>query len=162
MSKTLEAQAIHRMIDEGSPSSLDRSIPDLFRFDPRRMMRDLSSGREILIRCSGNSLSPLIRYGELVRIEPMADPERQKAVQVGDIVAALMPEGKLYCHIVQSISEGENDRNYTIINNRGFVNGVTSRIFGRITEVLDPVTFEGIVIGELKAKSGWTMPDLLK
>jgi hypothetical protein len=156
----VDSEAIRRMIDEGSPVT-HPGVADIYRFDPDRIIRDLSNNREILVRCSGNSLAPLVFFGELVRIEPLLSRAAKATIQPGDIVAALMPEGKFYCHIVHSVNE-ERRRQYTIVNNRGYVNGVTSRVFGRIVGVLEPETFDETRIETIKTRLGWRMPDLLR
>ena len=78
--------------------------------------------RGIVVECKGhgNSMTPILTDGELVRIVPA------KEVAVGDIVFCKV-RGYYYDHIVKAKNA---KRGYLIANNHGHVNGWTKQVFG--------------------------------
>jgi len=88
----------------------------------------LEAGEQVSFRPRGNSMSGKVESGQLVTLEPA----REKSVHVGDVVLCKV-NGVQYLHLVKAIS-GER---YQIGNNRGRINGWTSRknIFGIVTQV---------------------------
>ena len=82
-----------------------------------------------MFRPRGNSMIGKISSGDLCTVEPVT---KQTELKVGDIVLCKV-NGKQYLHLIKAIQE---DR-YQIGNNRGFINGWTSRncIYGRCIEV---------------------------
>ena len=88
----------------------------------------LSRGEKIVFRPRGHSMSGKIENGQLVTIEPLHD----QTIKVGKIVLCKV-NGIQYLHLIKAIS---GDR-YQIGNNRGRINGWTSRrnIFGIVTRI---------------------------
>lgn len=95
-----------------------------------KYIEELLSGLEISFRPRGNSMTPLICSGDLVRVAPFdeIDPEPQ----VGDVVLCKV-RGNQYLHIVTAVRGDQ----FQISNNKGYINGWCSRgqIFGRVIKV---------------------------
>lgn len=89
----------------------------------------LSQGNAVSFRPRGHSMSGKIESGQLVTVEPLA---HNKHLAIGEIVLCKV-NGVQYLHLVKAIS-GER---YQIGNNRGRINGWTSRqnIFGVVTQI---------------------------
>jgi len=88
----------------------------------------LQEGQTIEFRPRGSSMQPLIKSGQLVRLEP----RNGKEVLPGDIVLAKV-SGRLYLHKVSAV----DGRRIQISNNHGHVNGWTyiERVYGIVTAV---------------------------
>lgn len=89
----------------------------------------LSRGETVSFRPRGNSMNGKIESGQLVVVEPIDDA---KKIVVGAIVLCKV-NGMQYLHLVKAVS---GDR-YQIGNNRGRINGWTSRrnAFGIVSRV---------------------------
>lgn len=81
-------------------------------------------------RPQGNSMRPLIKSGDLVRLEPVSETLVPK---VGDAVLAKVG-GRLWLHKIARIGQ---DGRYLIANMGGHPNGWSSKIYGIVTEVND-------------------------
>ena len=88
----------------------------------------LRQGKTVTFRPTGNSMRGRIESGQLVTVEPVSRP-----IAVGDAVLCKCA-GKQWLHLVSAIGA---DGRYQISNNKGHVNGWTSRsnIFGVVTSV---------------------------
>lgn len=84
----------------------------------------LKKGETVSFRPKGNSMTPRIKSGELVTIEPSLD------IEVGDAVFCKV-RGNFYVHLVKAIKNGE----YQIGNNHGRINGWTKNVYGKVTQV---------------------------
>lgn len=92
-----------------------------------RYIDELRQGRETSFRPRGNSMTGKIASGDLVVVRPLtSDPVK------GDIVLCRV-SGSQYLHLVSAVRNGQ----YQISNNRGRVNGWTSRdnIYGIVVSV---------------------------
>ena len=89
----------------------------------------LSRGEKVIFRPRGHSMSGKIESGELVTVNPL---EEGQSIEVGAIVLCKV-NGVQYLHMIKAVS---GDR-YQIGNNRGRINGWTSRrnIFGVVTRI---------------------------
>lgn len=76
----------------------------------------LRKGEAVRIRPSGNSMTPLIKSGELITVRP-CDPT---LIKPGDVVLVRV-HGKVYLHLVKQKSG--RDGLFLISNNQGRVNG---------------------------------------
>jgi hypothetical protein len=85
----------------------------------------VAAGETVDFRPSGDSMTPLVRSRQQVRVAPV-DPAR---VTVGDIVLARVA-GTVYLHLVSAVDPAR--RRVQISNNHGRVNGWTgyARVFG--------------------------------
>lgn len=88
----------------------------------------LERGETIEFRPRGDSMHPRISSGQLVKVEPVAGVE---AVSVGDMVLCTVGRSQ-YLHLVKAKDQQGRAQ---IANNKGFVNGWTSRIHGRVVQV---------------------------
>ena len=86
----------------------------------------LKRGETVQFRPRGNSMQGRIESGQLVTVAPTL------AVAIGDVVLCKC-EGRQWLHLVKAI----NHNGYQIGNNKGHINGWTSRenIFGVVTKV---------------------------
>jgi hypothetical protein len=91
---------------------------------------ELRAGREVEVRPRGSSMRPKVESGARVRLAPVADVTKE--LKKGDIVLARV-RGTVYLHLISAL---ERER-VQIANNRGHVNGWTSRelVYGRAIAV---------------------------
>lgn len=89
----------------------------------------LLNGETIVSKEKGNSMLPLIKSKQPVKIEPTTWED----VAVGDIVYCKV-RGNIYTHIVSAKDE---KKGVQISNNSGYVNGWTKKVYGKVIEVLD-------------------------
>lgn len=88
-------------------------------------VRQLQAGETVQFRPRGSSMTPRIRSGQLVTVEPCT------AAAVGDVVLCRVL-GHVYLHLVAKIGA---DGRYLITNNHGRVNGWTRTLYGRVVQV---------------------------
>ena len=89
----------------------------------------LQSGETIISKEPGNSMTPLIKSRQPVRLEPC----NWEDCEVGDIVYCKV-KGNIYTHLVKA----KNDRRgLQIGNNHGRINGWTKTVYGKVIEILD-------------------------
>lgn len=93
-----------------------------------RHIERLEAGETVSFRPKGNSMTPLIKSGDLCTVSPVADRQLQRR----DIVLCKVA-GNQYLHLISAIRGDE----IQISNNHGRVNGWTSR--DKIYGVLDRV-----------------------
>lgn len=86
---------------------------------------ELLHGRTIQFRPKGNSMSPKIKSGQLVTVSPDISELKDNEIVFCRV------NGTFYVHIIKAI---QGDR-YLIGNNKGGINGWTTKILGRITKV---------------------------
>lgn len=89
----------------------------------------LQEGKDVTFRPRGNSMTGIIESGQLVTVSPLSNDAK---IEKGDIVLCKV-RGNEYLHIVKATRNGT----YQIGNNRGLINGWTSRanIFGRLSKI---------------------------
>lgn len=88
----------------------------------------LLKGETIISKESGNSMVPLIKHRQPVRLQPV----KWDDVEAGDIVFCKV-KGKLYTHLVVAKNEKKGCQ---IGNNKGHINGWTKAVYGKVIEVL--------------------------
>lgn len=88
----------------------------------------LLAGETIVSKEGGNSMSPLIKSKQPVRLSPTTWDK----CGVGDIVYCKV-KGRLFLHLVKA----KNDKKGLLIgNNKGYMNGWTRSVYGIVTEIL--------------------------
>ncbi len=88
----------------------------------------LREGKTIVSKEPGNSMLPLIKSRQPVKLAPAT----VESVKVGDIVYCRV-KGRYYTHLVKA----KNDKKGCLIgNNRGRINGWSKQIFGKVIEIL--------------------------
>ncbi len=85
----------------------------------------LIKGETVQFRPRGNSMKGLIESGELVTVEPI-----KRTLEIGDIVLCRV-KGRYYLHLVKGRDVGR----YLIGNNKGYINGWTSSVYGILKHV---------------------------
>jgi SOS-response transcriptional repressor LexA len=97
-----------------------------------RYIQQLQGNETVAFRPRGNSMVPKIHSGDRVVVEPI----QNKILKIGDIVLCKVA-GNEYLHIIKGI-RGSGEQ-YLIGNNRGGINGWTSRekIYGICVKVGD-------------------------
>lgn len=91
-------------------------------------VEQLLAGKTIISKEAGNSMLPLIKSKQPVKIAPAT----WQSVEEGDIVYCKV-KGRLYTHLVKS----KNDEKGCLIgNNKGGINGWTRQIYGKVIEIL--------------------------
>lgn len=86
------------------------------------------NGETFVTSEKGNSMVPLIHSGQ----DHMLAPIKLEEVEVGDIVYCKV-RGKFYTHLVKAKNE---DKGLLIGNNRGYNNGWTKQVYGKVIQVL--------------------------
>lgn len=91
-------------------------------------IKKLQNGKTVKIRPRGSSMTPKVKSGQLVTIEPIEDHSTLKR---GDIVLCVV-NGSQYLHLIKSKGSGR----FLIGNNHGKTNGWTNskNVFGILTE----------------------------
>lgn len=89
----------------------------------------LLDGETIISKESGNSMLPLIKSRQPVKLAPIT----WEKVKVGDIVYCKV-KGNVYTHIVKAL---DSKKGCLIGNNRGRINGWTKQIYGKVVEILE-------------------------
>jgi hypothetical protein len=88
----------------------------------------LLAGETIISKEPGNSMTPILKSKQPVKIEPAT----WETVEVGDIVYCKV-RGNCYTHLVK----GKNEkRGVQIGNNHGHINGWTKQVYGKVIEIL--------------------------
>lgn len=91
----------------------------------------LLSGESIISKESGNSMTPIIKSKQAVKLVPTTWQE----TKVGDIVYCKV-RGNLYTHLVKA----KNDKRGCLIgNNHGNINGWTKNVYGKVIKVYSSV-----------------------
>lgn len=91
------------------------------------LIRRLQEGETVQFRPRGDSMTPRIKSGQLVTIEPV---EIQDLVK-GDVCYCKV-NGNIYVHLVSAVGQ---DGRVQISNNHGRTNGWTSTVYGILTKV---------------------------
>lgn len=95
---------------------------------PNYKIEALQRGETVVSREPGNSMLPLIRSRQPVRIAPC----RWEDLVPGDI-AYCRVRGKVYTHLVKAVNP---EKGVLIGNNHGHDNGWTTTVYGKVVEVL--------------------------
>lgn len=90
----------------------------------------LQSGLVCLVQGFGQSMTPILKSGQVCEVTPVNDATILKK---NDIVFVKV-SGHFYLHKISAIKNNQ----YQISNNHGHVNGWTNRknIFGKVTKIL--------------------------
>lgn len=91
-------------------------------------MEKLLNGETIISKEPGNSMLPILKSRQPVKLEPV----KWQDCEVGDIVYCKV-KGNLYTHLVKGKNE---ERGLLIGNNHGHINGWTKNVYGRVIEIL--------------------------
>lgn len=86
----------------------------------------LQNNETVEFRPHGNSMTPRIYNGDLCRVSPC----KLEELEIGDVVLCHV-SGNDYLHLITAKRE---DR-VQISNNHGYVNGWTSKIYGKLISV---------------------------
>ena len=90
-----------------------------------RALEALNAGRDHTMKVFGNSMMPLIKSGSATTYRRTDD------YQVGDVVFVKV-KGK---HLTHKITKIDSEGRYLISNNKGWDNGWTRKVFGRVIAV---------------------------
>jgi hypothetical protein len=88
----------------------------------------LLAGETIISKEPGNSMLPLIKSKQPVKIEPATWED----VEVDDIVYVKV-HGNLYTHLVKA---KDSLKGVLIGNNKGGLNGWSKNVYGKVVEIL--------------------------
>lgn len=91
----------------------------------------LAAGETVTFRPRGHSMTGIVNNGQTVTVAPLP---ADAIIGKGDVVLCKV-RGREYLHLVKAVGKGQ----YQIGNNRGGINGWTSRaqIYGRLVSVVD-------------------------
>jgi phage-related protein len=90
----------------------------------------LLEGKSFITKEKGNSMHPKIKSGQLHRLVPAKIDD----IEVGDIVYCKVRQ-RCFTHYVKAIRTTKNGKEALIGNAHGAINGWTSKIFGKVTEI---------------------------
>ena len=91
------------------------------------LIQQLQDGYTVQWRPKGNSMTPKIKSGELVTVEPC----KLEDVKKGDVVYCKV-NGRVYLHLAKKVGD---DGRILIANNHGHDNGWSRTIYGKLTKV---------------------------
>ena len=91
--------------------------------------KKLLAGETIISKEPGNSMTPLLKSRQPVKLAPISWED----ARVGDIVYCKV-RGNFYTHLVKAVNE---KRGCLIGNNHGHINGWTKQVYGKVIEILD-------------------------
>lgn len=97
---------------------------------PNYKKEKLLAGETIITSEKGNSMIPLIKSGQEHELSPVVDWKTE--IQVGDIVYCKVA-GRHFTHLVKAI---DPIKGCQIANNHGYINGWSTKIYGKVTRVL--------------------------
>jgi len=92
-------------------------------------IKALQEGKTVIIKPTGNSMKGKVESGSKVTVEPIKLDE----IEIGDIILCKV-KGRQYLHLVKAKDKGR----VLIGNNRGFINGWTSAVYGKATKIEKP------------------------
>ena len=90
-------------------------------------VKKLENGETIISREAGDSMTPIMKSRQPVRIEPI----KIEDVQTGDIIYCKV-KGNYYTHKVYA----KGKRGVLIGNNHKHMNGWTKNVYGKVIEIL--------------------------
>ncbi|MEP3210855.1 MAG: hypothetical protein ABJN95_16755 [Maribacter sp.] len=91
-------------------------------------IQKLLDGETIISKEPGNSMLPLLKSKQPVRLAPISWED----CKVGDIVFCKV-RGNVFTHLVK----GKSDKRGLLIgNNHGRINGWTKNVYGKVIEIL--------------------------
>lgn len=96
-------------------------------YNERTAVGPLTEGKSTLVKGVGNSMTPRLISGQIVRVDPIT---KDMVLSKGDVVLAKV-NGNLYLHKITAVKGGQ----YQISNNHGHVNGWTTKIYGIVRDV---------------------------
>lgn len=88
----------------------------------------LTRGETIVSKESGNSMTPILKSRQPVKLAPILWGN----ANIGDIVFCKV-HGNFYTHLVKAINI---NRGCLIGNNHGHTNGWTKKVFGKVVEII--------------------------
>ena len=94
------------------------------------LVSELQAGRPVTYVEHGSSMSPRLKDGVRVTVEPCTLAE----AKVGDVVLCKVGRGH-YLHYVRAVGE---DGRVQIGNAHGHINGWTRRVYGRLVSFQNP------------------------
>ncbi|WP_099221762.1 phage repressor protein [Listeria costaricensis] len=82
---------------------------------------------------AGNSMLPILKSNQPVSLEPVTDSTE---LAVRDIVFCKV-KGNYYTHLIAAVRTRNNQTEYQIANNHGYVNGWVKRrsIYGKVVKI---------------------------
>lgn len=89
---------------------------------------ELKKGKTIISKEVGNSMLPLIKSKQPVKLAPA----KWEDCKEGDIVYCKV-KGRYFTHLVKGINQ---EKGCLIGNNRGGINGWTKNIIGKVIEIM--------------------------
>ena len=93
-------------------------------------IKDLQDGKTVVIKPTGGSMKGKVDSGSKVTVEPITLDK----IAVNDIVLCKV-KGRQYLHIIKA-----KDKNRVLIcNNKGFINGWTSIVYGKVIKIEKPI-----------------------
>ena len=97
------------------------------------LIASLCQGKVVEFHPSGHSMEPLIKHRALVTVAPLGAQEPK----TGDVVLCKV-KGQQFLHLIKAVENGGSpSARFLIGNNRGKINGWTSRahVYGIVTRV---------------------------
>lgn len=104
------------------------SFPKPSIYTERGAIQPLRDGKQVLVRGIGNSMTPILRSGEVNWVVPISE---DVPLEKGDVVLAKV-HGNVYMHKITAVKNAKKNKLYQISNNHGHVNGWTNKIYGKL------------------------------
>lgn len=100
-------------------------------YNERTAIGPLTEGKSVLVKGIGNSMTPRLVSGQIVRVDPITP---DMIISKGDIVLAKVYKN-VYLHKVTAVQQGKTLLYCQIGNNHGHINGWTKFIYGKARDV---------------------------
>jgi len=88
-----------------------------------RVIKELNENGISKMKCFGNSMTPILHNGGLMTFK------KQEKYEIGNMVFCRVKGNYVDCH---KITQKSDERGYLISNNKGWENGWTRTIYGRV------------------------------
>jgi len=93
----------------------------------QKKIERLSKGEIIITSEPGNSMVPIIHHRQKHKLAPVS----YEQVEIGDVVYCKVA-GRMYTHLVKA---KDPNKGLQIGNNKGFINGWTKTVYGKLIAV---------------------------
>lgn len=91
---------------------------------------DLEKGNQVTMKVFGQSMMPIIKSGTELTFE------KKDSYEVGDIVLCRVKSRWIDAHKITKVND---KKGYMIANNKGYENGWTKKVFGKVIKIGDNV-----------------------
>lgn len=97
----------------------------------QRVKTELEEDGTSRMKCFGNSMTPILESGSLLEFE------KQEEYEIDDIVFCKVKGRHIDAHKITKKDQQKDKIRYMIANNKGFENGWTQTIYGKVVNIIE-------------------------